>query len=82
MIYIATVKYYDEFDSKTTTSFMFVAADSTSKAVEQLSDFYGENNLEDITISPFSPHNFLEINEEFDELFHDFALHAGDNVYW
>lgn len=82
MIYIATVKYYDDFDDKRVTSFMFIAANSTSKAVEQLDDFFGENNLLDVTISAFSPDNFLEINEEFDELFHDFALHAGDNVVW
>ena len=82
MIYIATVKHYEEWDDKMITSYMFIAAPSTVKAVEQISDYYGENYLEDITLTPFSPDNFLFVSEEYDELFHDFALHAGDNVVW
>ena len=82
MIYVATVQHYEEWDDKMKTSYMFVCADSTVKAVQQISDYYGENCLEDITLSPFSPDNFLFVGEEFDELFHDFALHAGDNVVW
>lgn len=82
MIYIATVKHYEEWDDKMVTSYMFVAAESTVKAVEQVSNYYGENYLEDITLAPFSPDNFIFVGEEFDELFHDFALHAGDNVVW
>lgn len=82
MIYVATVEHYQDWNEKKTTSFMFVCADSTVKAVEQVSNYYGEEALEDITLSPFSPDNFLIIDEKFDELFHDFALHAGDNVCW
>ena len=82
MMYVATVKHYQEWDSKMITSYMFVSADSTVRAVERISDYYGEACLEDITISPFSPDDFLFVNEEFEELFHDFALHAGDNVCW
>ena len=82
MIYIATVKHYEEWDNKMMTSYMFVCADSIVKAVEQVSNYYGEECLEDITISPFSPDNFIFLDEEYDELFHDFALHAGDNVCW
>ena len=82
MIYVATVKHYEEWDNKMITSYMFVCADSIVKAVEQVSNYYGEECLEDITLVPFSPDNFLFVNEEYDELFHDFALHAGDNVVW
>lgn len=82
MIYVATVEHYQDWDEKKTTSFMFVWANSTVKAVEQISDYYGEECLEDITISPFSPNDFIFLNEEYNELFHDFALHAGDNVVW
>ena len=82
MIYVATVKHYVEWNEKMATAHMFIAADSTVKAVQQISDYYGENCLEDITLAPFSPDDFLFVDEEFDELFHDFALHAGDNVVW
>ena len=82
MIYVATVEHYQDWDEKKVTSFMFVCADSIVKAVEQISNYYGEEYLEDVTISPFSPDNFLFLDEECDELFHDFALHAGDNVVW
>ena len=82
MIYVATVKYYEEWDDVMKTAYMFVAAESTVKAVQQISDYYGENCLEDITLAPFSPDDFIFVGEEYDELFHDFALHAGDNVVW
>lgn len=82
MIYVATVEHYQEWNEEKVTSFMFVCADSTVKAVQQISDYYGEECLEDITLSPFSPDNFLLLNGNDDELFHDFALHAGDNVVW
>ena len=38
MIYIATVQHYEEWDDKMKTSYMFVCADSTVKAVQQISD--------------------------------------------
>ena len=82
MIYVATVEHYQDWSEEKVTYFMFVCADSTVKAVEQISNYYGEECLEDVTISPFSPDNFLFVSEEFDELFHDFAIHAGDNVVW
>lgn len=82
MIYVATVKHYEEWDNVIKTAHMFIAAESIVKAVQQISDYYGENCLEDITLAPFSPDNFLFVGDEFDELFHDFALHAGDNVVW
>ena len=82
MIYVATVQHYEEWDDKMKTSYMFVCADSIVKAVEQISDYYGENCLEDITLFPFSPDNFIFLDEEYDELFHDFTLHTGDNVCW
>ena len=82
MIYVATVKHYEEWDEVMKTTYMFIAAESIVKAVQQISDYYGENCLEDITLSPFSPDNFLFVSEEYNELFHDFALHAGDNVVW
>ena len=82
MMYAATVKHYQEWSEETTNTFMLISADSTVKAVEQISDYYGEECLEDILIFPFSPDNFLIIDEEYDGLFHDFLLHAGDNVCW
>lgn len=82
MIYKVTAEHYEEWDDKMVTSFMFVCADSTVKAIQEVSNYYGENCLEDVTISPFSPDNFLVVDKDCDELFHDFALHAGNSVCW
>ncbi len=82
MIYKVTAEHYEEWDDKMVTSFMFVCADSTVKAIQEVSNYYGENCLEDVTISPFSPDNFLAVDKDCDELFHDFARHAGDSVVW
>ena len=64
MIYVATVEHYRDWEEKKVTSFMFVCADSIVKAVEQISNYYGEECLEDVTISPFSPDNFLFLDEK------------------
>ena len=53
MIYQATVEHYQEWNDQMVTDYMFIAADSTVKAVEQVSNYFGENCLEAITISPF-----------------------------
>lgn len=83
MIYVATVTHYEEWDSKSKVCYMLIAADSIVKAVQQVSDYYGEEYVEDITIAPFSPDNFVMLDDDaYGELFHDFTLHAGDNVVW
>ena len=82
MIYKVTVERYKEWEDKMTTSYMFVCADSTVKAVQKVSDYFGEECIEDLTISPFSPDDFLVVDKDSEELFHDFANRAGEDIVW
>ena len=84
MIYVATVKHYEEWNNKETTSYMFVCADSTVKAVEQISNYYGEECLEDITLAPFSPDNFLEFDNSLHDrdLFEAIKETLNDRIVW
>ena len=82
MIFKVKLSHYEEWNDKIVTSHMFVCAESTVEAVREVSDYYGEKCLEDITVSPFAPDNFLIIEGEDDELFHDFANRASENICW
>ena len=82
MIFKATVEHYQEWNEEMVTDYMFVAAVSIVKAVEQISNYFGENCLDSIQVTPFSPDDFLVLDSKFKGVFDDFALHAGDNVCW
>lgn len=82
MIYKVTVERYKEWEDKMVTSYMFVCADSTVKAVQQVSDYFGEECIEDLTISPFSPDDFLVVDKDSEELFHDFANRVSEDIVW
>lgn len=82
MIFEVKVEYHEEWDEKIESSSIFVCADSVIKAVQQVSNYYGENILESIDVRPFSPDNFLIFTEEDEELFRIVKHHLEENVVW
>lgn len=82
MIFIVKVEHYEEWDEKIKSSSMFVCADSIVEAVQQVSDYYGENTLESVDVRPFSPDNFLVFTEEDEELFNTVKRHLEGDIIW
>ena len=82
MIYVATIEHYEEWDGKVKPCSMFICADTIVQAVQQVSDYYGEQTIESVEVRPFSPDNFLSFNEEDAELFHTVKHHLEEDIVW
>lgn len=85
MMYTAKVKFYSEFsdlEDKIETKFCFVPADSLTEVVEIMEQYYGKNNIEEITIGVFSPDNFLEFDVDLVDMFYDVKATLGSRVIW
>lgn len=85
MMYTAKVKFYSEFsdlEDKIETKFCFVSADSLKEVIEIMEQYYGKNNVEEITIGVFSPDNFLEFDVDLVDMFYDVKATLGSRVIW
>ena len=85
MMYTAKVKCYSEFsdlEDKIETKFCFVPADSLKEVIEIMEQYYGKNNVEEITIGVFSPDNFLEFDVDLVDMFYDVKATLGSRVIW
>ena len=85
MMYTAKVKFYSEFsdlEDKIETKFCFVPADSLKEVIEIMEQYYGKNNVEEITIGVFSPDNFLEFDVDLVDMFYDVKSTLGSRVIW
>ena len=85
MMYTAKVKFYSEFsdlEDKIETKFCFVPADSLKEVIEIMEQYYGKNDIEEITMSVFSPDNFLEFDSDVADMFYDVKATLGAKVFW
>lgn len=85
MMYTAKVSWYNEYSDKTNKTditFCFIPADSMQEAVDKMEQYYGKNDIEEITISIFSPDNFLEFDERHADMFYDVRATLKEDVIW
>ena len=85
MMYTVKVKFYSEFsdlEDKIETKFCFVPADSLKEVIEIMEQYYGKNNIEEITMGVFSPDNFLEFDSDVADMFYDVKATLGSKVIW
>ena len=86
MIYVTEVVWADEFnDYKENTTYSFLCADSYINAIEKLVDYYGNEEMVEVSLAPFSPDNLLEFDkdvlEEY-ELFTEVKNVLGKKIMW
>ena len=85
MIYTVKVKWYNEFskaEDKMNTNFCFVPAESYSEVIDIMGNYYGKNDIEEITIGVFSPDNFLEFDSNQINMFYNVKTALSKNVSW
>ena len=85
MMYTVKVKWYNEFskaENKMDTNFCFVAAESYHEVIDIMEQYYGKNDIEEITMSVFSPDNFLEFDSDVADMFYDVKATLGAKVIW
>ena len=56
------ISYYDEVDRQQSTCYGVTCADTVAEAVENLVQFYGEDNIGSIHVFPLYPNPVYEFN--------------------
>ena len=85
MVFKVVVDFYDEFDKKEKKRGLFLVADSYSNVIEKLVNYYGEEDLLEIKITPWSPDDFVKFdldNPDEDWLFNKIDKDIGEKVIW
>jgi hypothetical protein len=59
MFFIAKLNVYNDFTEKVEFPRLFVCAENTLDATEKICNYYGEGNIEFISLRPFSPDDML-----------------------
>ena len=82
MMYVAKVTVYEPEDGVTITDQLFISGDNYSDVTDKLVNYYGENELEDMSISIFGPDDFIRFDEEDKHLFEIVKDKLGKKVIW
>lgn len=82
MFYTADIEYYEIVDDTSNKISTFVSANSYKEAIEELAAYFGEKEIESISIAPFSPDNLLIFEEGNHELFLQVKSRLGKDIIW
>lgn len=83
MLFAADVRFYCEYKEKDDLQHLFVYAEKFTDAIEQISGWYGEEAIESINITAFSPLDMLVYETDEDEtLYHETKVSLGEKVVW
>ncbi len=79
-MYAVKIKFYDE--GEIATRLCFVVGDSYQEVLDKMEAYYGKEEIEEITMSPFSPYEFLEFKAENADMFYEVKEKLGKEVIW
>lgn len=82
MIFTVRVEHYQEWNNSNATNSLFVCANTFEEVAEKISSYYGEDCLNSMNISCFSPDDFLIFDEEHTEEFCDIKNKLGEKIVW
>ena len=85
MFFIAKLNVYNDFTEKVEFPRLFVCAENTLDATEKICNYYGEGNIEFISLRPFSPDDMLIFDAHDDkarECFETAISILEKNIIW
>lgn len=83
MLFAADVRFYNDFNGKEDLQHLFVCAEKFTDAIEKISGWYGEEAIESIDITAFSPYDMLVYETDEDEtLYYETKDSLGEKVLW
>ena len=82
MIYEALVERYQDWDSAMVTNHMFICANTIKEAVGEITSYFGEECVVSLSISDFSPDNFLVVDGKDYDLFTKFKNRVAEDIIW
>ena len=83
MFFTADISFFNEVKEDVDINHLFVCAENLVEATEQITGWYGEENIESINITIFSPHDMLIFESNEDEmLYFKVKDSLGEKVIW
>ena len=83
MIYIGRLKWFDKEENDSRQLGIFVRGDNYADVMETVADYYGDYEIETITLEAFSPDNLIEFDlNEDEELYSQVVNRLGERVVW
>ena len=83
MIFTADVSFFNEVKEEVDVNHLFVCAENLVEAIEQITGWYGEECIESINITVFSPYDMLIFESDEDEtLYFNVKDSLGEKVIW
>lgn len=84
MVFKAQVVWYNAGDRQNELAGVFLFADSYSEALGKLAIYYGEDNINKVSIELFSPDDFLgfDMNDQDDKEKYREIEKKGEDICW
>ena len=82
MMYEVLIERYHEYNEAMVTNHMFVCANTIKEAVGKVTDYFGEEYVESLSISDFSPDDFLVVDGKDYDLFTRFRDCVAEDIVW
>ena len=83
MIFTADVSFFNEVKEEVDVNHLFVYAENLVEATEQITGWYGEEMIDSINITIFSPYDMLIFESDRDEiLYFNVKDSLGEKVIW
>ena len=89
MIYSVYVRYYNEYaesEDKNENGMVevncFVAGDTINEVITQMTDYYGEEEIDKITCEAIGPDHFIEFRGKDRKVFAMIENDIKENVVW
>lgn len=82
MMYVAKVKYYIPEEEKSEEESLFISGSHYHDVTEKLTGFYGEGEIEAMSISIFGPDDFIVFDDEDKHLFEIVKDKLEKKVVW
>ena len=83
MFFTADISFFNEVKEDVDINHLFVCAENLVEATEQITGWYGEECIESINITVFSPYDMLIFESNEDEiLYFKVKDSLGEKVIW
>ena len=82
MFYLYKISYYDSEENRTFKYKGFVIGKSYEEAMKNLTEYYGDEEIEEVFLTPFSPNTVLEYDESMEDLFEETEKKMLKKIIW
>ena len=82
MFYLYKISYYDSEENRIFKYKGFVTGKSYEEVMKNLAEHYGDKEIEEVFLTPFSPDKVLEYDESMEDLFEETEKKMLKKIIW